>query len=155
MIDLTDLPDGTPIWLTGTAGSVLIVLTLWERLKDVRGPIGALSRWWHTRQIRELERQSAIDKATQEYIAQQVDYATQSMRKSIADLTAQVQDLQQARQSDKQKIADLEESRGLWSAFAAELTAVLLRARQTMAEHGLEMTEPIPKFSDFRARDPT
>lgn len=164
MIDVSDLPEGTPIWVTGFLGALLIVLTLSEKLMKFKGPLGTLARLWHNRQIREVERRATLNARIEKLVADRVHSETQGMRtetlgmrKSIEDLTRKVADLEAARDSDKKRIAELEDSRTLWAAFATELTEILLRVRQRLAEHGLDMPEKIPTFAQFhaRSRDPT
>lgn len=153
MIDLSSLPPGTPIWATGTFGVLFLVLTFWERLAKIKGPLGALARWWNGRQLREVERRTTLNTRIETLVADRVASETKGLRDSLESLKAQVDELQQARDADKALIAKLELSRNQWAGFAGELTTILYRVRQIFNEQGWEFPEKVPTFHEYRARN--
>lgn len=153
MIDWSSLPPGTPIWATGTVGVLMLILTFWERLAKIKGPLGTLARWWNGRQLREVERRTTLNSRIETLVADRVASETKGLRDSLESLKLQVADLQQAREVDKALIAKLETSRNQWAGFAGELTTILYRVRQIFNEHGWEFPEKVPTFHEYRARN--
>lgn len=162
MSSLPTLPEGLPPWLASGASIIFLCLLLWKRLAEVKGPIGALARWWNTRQVRAIENEMTIETKVQEWVALRVKSETKGFHDAIERLESQVKELQEARQEDQLRLdreearrQAAEESRDMWSGYATLLTSVLHRVRQKLAEHGLGM-EDVPSFTEYRrSRDPT
>lgn len=64
---------GAPVWLTIVVIITPMLLTFSKAAGRIPGLLGAASRWWHTRQLREVERAEDLDKATEVAVARRVE----------------------------------------------------------------------------------
>ncbi|NEJ47660.1 hypothetical protein, partial [Rhizobium leguminosarum] len=59
---------GAPLWITIIVVVAPMLLTFTKAAGQIPGALGAASRWWHTRQLREVERAEDLDKAIEEAV---------------------------------------------------------------------------------------
>lgn len=144
-LDLSSLPPGISIYVTGAIAVALGALTFVERAAKIKGPLGSLARWWNERQIREVTRRATLNERIESLVDDRVKSETKGLRDAVESLRRQVGELQKDQ-------AATARDRDLWADYAAELTAILYRTRQWAAEKGLELPERIPRFHEFRDR---
>ena len=64
---------GAPLWITIIVVVAPMLLTFTKAAGQIPGALGAASRWWHTRQLREVERAEDLDKAIEEAVKRRVE----------------------------------------------------------------------------------
>lgn len=64
---------GAPVWLTIVVIVTPMLLTFSKAAGRLPGVLGAASRWWQTRQLREVERSEDLDKAIEDAVARRVE----------------------------------------------------------------------------------
>ncbi|AWB84768.1 hypothetical protein [Corynebacterium liangguodongii] len=64
---------GAPVWLTIIVIITPMLLTFSKAAGRLPGVLGAASRWWQTRQLREVERAEDLDKAIDAAVKRRVE----------------------------------------------------------------------------------
>lgn len=64
---------GAPVWLTIVVIVIPMLLTFSKAAGRLPGVLGAASRWWQTRQLREVERSEDLDKAIEAAVKRRVE----------------------------------------------------------------------------------
>lgn len=144
----TNLPEGTPLWVV-TIGIVLAMLGMFSKtMQEVKGPLGALARWWGARQVREIERSGDLNTAIEEEVRKRVESALDDVRDRITRLEDDLKNEREARRRDVAEIVLLRE-------YAVEAAKREFALKQFAAANGLELPPPpLPTYQEWaRARD--
>ena len=64
---------GAPLWIVIIIIVAPMALTFSKAAGNIPGLLGAASRWWHTRQLREVERAEDLDKAIDTAVKRRVE----------------------------------------------------------------------------------
>lgn len=130
---MIQLPPGTPLWLV-TAGTIIFLLgILSKQVAEWKNPLGALARWWQSRQLREVERSENLDQAIEAAVKRRVAEEVEPVMKRIKAL------------EKWKKYAEREI--GLRDKYAVEVARYISRLDQWSAARGLEL--PPPPLSPF------
>lgn len=159
MIDLSSLPEGTPVWLITALVVCSAILVFSERAAKIKGPLGSLSRWWEGRQKDEIDRiQAANDRIEQ---AAQLRYGQRlkSLEESMKRLSTDLDDERKARRRERKEMTDRYESqinrvqqeRDLFAAWSEHILAWWRTQAQWLAQHGIVLPPPgLSTFAEFR-----
>ncbi|MCT1411639.1 hypothetical protein [Corynebacterium sanguinis] len=128
---------GAPLWLTIAVIVTPMALTFSKAAGQIPGALGAASRWWHTRQLREVERAEGLDKAIDAAVKRRVEVELAPFR----DRMKRMED----------RLADQEREIALRDEY------ILLQARHSRniqewaVEHGHELPPPPapPRFTQW------
>lgn len=152
-MNLSQLPAGTPLWLVIAFVFLTTGLTLSEKLVNLKGPVGSLARWWQNRQVREVERESAVQRSINEAVREQVESRTaplkvemEEMKKTIRSLSERLEQAEQERA--RERAAHRAETKHLTD-WIASATAWWHRTKIWLANQGIRVPEDMPEFVDY------
>lgn len=144
------LPPGTPTYIPIIIVIAGAVLTLSERLAKIRGPLGALARWWQDRQLREVDQRISLDQKIQ----QVVDLATKQLRDDLDSLRKDLDDEKEARRRERvehrRELAENERALDKAMSWIAVATAWYADHLVWLAAQGIEVSEPLPSWFEWR-----
>lgn len=143
---LTNLPQGTPVWLIIALVIITAILTLSERLAKLSGPIGALARWFQQRQLREVERKAELDEVIDSAVERRVEREIKPWKITIKRLEDQVQRL-----SEKLELKEEQHRKEIeWLVnYIARVAAWWHRMKIRLAAQGVEIDEDMPVFAEY------
>ncbi|MCK2199208.1 hypothetical protein [Corynebacterium callunae] len=162
MIDWQQLPQGTPVWLTIAIAVVTIFLGLTERAAKLRGPLGAMARWWNERQIHAVKRQKSLDVHINSLVEQRTATIFQELTKDIEQLKSQVEELRGNLQSEREawrkereqlvvqhakELAEIRHSEQQKHEYIVMITSTLRRIEIWAADLGIAL--PPPPFQSY------
>ncbi|MCK2200467.1 hypothetical protein [Corynebacterium callunae] len=174
MIDWQQLPQGTPVWLTIAIAVTTIFLSFTERAAKLRGPMGAMARWWNDRQIHAVKRQKDLDAHIDDLVEQRTTTRFQELTSDIELLKAQIDqlrtDLERERTAwrtereqlivqHEKELAEIRHSEQQKHEYIVMITSTLRRIEIWAADLGIAL--PPPPFQSYtewlenRIRDPT
>ena len=145
---------GAPLWIVIIVIVAPMALTFSKAAGNIPGALGAASRWWHTRQLREVERSEDLDKAIEDAVARRVEV-------ELAPIRDQMKRMEQRLKCAESEIARREEEIALRDEY------ILLQARHSRNiqewaienGHQLPPPPPPPRFTqwviDKKRRDGT
>lgn len=149
----TQLPPGTPLWIVIAFVVVSFALTVSERLTKFSGPMGTLARWWQNRQVREIERESAVQRTINSAVAEQVEQRTaplkvemDEMKKTIKSLSERLEQAETERRQER--AAHRAETKHLTD-WIASATGWWHRTKIWLANQGIKVPEDMPEFVDY------
>lgn len=126
-MDLNNLPTGTPVWVTIGGAVIILALSITERAAKLKGPLGALGRWWNERQIREVRRKKSLDETIDSLVDQRMGNRIQDLTNDLEALKTQVGELR--KDLERERREHREERERLLVDHAAELEKVRERER--------------------------
>lgn len=167
MSELSWLPAGTPIWITIILIVISAFLTFSERVAKISGPIGALARWWTSRQANAIRRGLSLEETINESVEKRVQMRVEPIQGQITDMRDRIkvlqkdlnterserkQELANERDAHRRTISQLQTERDLYVDWSAHLQAWWRPVQLWIADAGLEIPPPkYPAFSEFRA----
>ena len=89
---------GAPLWIVIIVIVAPMALTFSKAAGQLPGALGSASRWWHTRQLREVERAEDLDKAIEEAVKRRVEA-------ELAPIRDQMQRMETRLQSAEEEVA--------------------------------------------------
>lgn len=101
-MDLPNLPEGTPVWATVVLALLMMFLALSERVAKLRGPLGAVARWWNSRQLRELQGKRDLDAKIDEIADDRVKRQLESFQATFTTVEAQAAQLSRDLTSERE-----------------------------------------------------
>ncbi len=128
---------GAPVWLTVIVVMTSFLLSISKEAGRIPGILGAASRWWHTRQEREVLYARDLSKTIDEVVRERVEA-------ELAPIRDRMQRMEDRLQSAEEEVALRDEY-------------ILLQARHTRniqewaIEHGYELPPPPapPRFTQW------
>lgn len=93
MVDINNLPEGTPVWVTITLILVFASLMVVRQLKDLKGPVGALSRWWEGKAVREIQKKKTLALEADDLVDTRVNLHLEPVLDQLKSLQRQVRTL--------------------------------------------------------------
>lgn len=94
-MDLQNLPEGTPVWVTAAVVLTTLAITLSEKAAKIPGALGSAARWWSERQLRGAERRKTLDDKIDGMVddkvgrwRSEVDGAIKNLEERVAELRA-------------------------------------------------------------------
>lgn len=159
MIDLSALPEGTPVWLVTSLVVIMALLAFSERVAKVKGPLGSLSRWWSKRQSDEIDRIQAANDRIEEAAERRYGRRLKELEEAIGRLSVALEEERKARRRERKEMADRYESqmyrtqqeRDLFAAWAEHILSWWRVQAQWLAHQGIKLPHPpLPVFAEFR-----
>lgn len=159
MIDPSNLPEGTPVWVSSLVIVTLAVGLFSEKAAQIKGPLGAAARWWDRRQQDELDRIQSTDDRIEAAAVRRYGSRMSELENTVARLQADLKAERAARRDDRttmmrEHAAELERvrlDRDLFAAWAEHLLAWLRAQSQWLAANGVQLPPPPqPTFLAFR-----
>ena len=126
---------GAPLWITIAAIITPMLMTFSKAAGNIPGVLGSASRWWHTRQIREVERAESLDKAIEEAVSRRVE-------SEIAPIRDRMQ-----RMEERLRVA--EEEVALRDEYILEVAEWTRSVQEEAAEKGFVLPSEPPKPPRF------
>lgn len=161
MIDLSQLPAGTPVWVVISLVVLGAILTFSERAAKLKGPFGALARWWSTQQEQAIEKAARVDaqieKAAERRYGARMDDMKRELDQLRKDLEAERADRKREREATvrehREEIEKVRVDRDLGFAWSEHLLAWWRSQAMWLASQGVELPPPpLPTFAQFRAQ---
>ena len=154
-LTVSDLPEGTPLWLIILIILVPSLLTFSEKASKIGGPLGSAARWWQNRQQRALERDASVTAARMRIYEDELSELheiVEGLREQIADSEARHRE---QRAYDRSQFArELEAAvvdRDLYADWSAYQARWWRPQNQWLAEQGITLPPPpYPTFTEFR-----
>ena len=159
MIDLSALPDGTPVWLVTCLVIIMSLLAFSERLAKIRGPLGSLSRWWSKRQSDEIDRIQAANDRIEEAAERRYGRRLKELEDAIGRLSVALEEERKERRRERKELADryeiqvhrIQQERDLFAAWAEHILSWWRGQAQWLAHQGIKLPPPpLPVFAEFR-----
>ncbi|GEM_PF-3086969 len=86
---------GAPLWIVIAVVVGPMLLTFSKEAGKLPGFLGAASRWWHTRQLREVERSEDLDKAIEAAVRRRVEEELAPIRDRMQRMEDRLRDAEQ------------------------------------------------------------
>lgn len=102
MIDLSSLPEGTPVWVTATVVLILASLLVIRQLKELKGPFGTLSRWWENRALREIQKKKSLALEIDDLVDTRVNIQLETVQEQLKALRSQVKQIRDELESERE-----------------------------------------------------
>lgn len=159
MIDASQLPPGTPLWITSAVVMLSALMLFSERAAKLQGPLGALARWWDQRQQDEVDRLLSTDNRIEAAAERRYGSRMAEMEESIKTLRADLEAERQARRDDRVAMTREHEAekvtlrldRDLYASWSEHLLAWWRAQSQWLAANGIQLpAPPLPTFAQFR-----
>lgn len=159
MIDVNQLPPGTPLWISSTLVVLSALLLFSERAAKIKGPLGALARWWDQRQQDEVDRLLSTDTRIEAAAERRYGKRMAEMEDQLKTLRTDLEAERQARRDDRVVMtreheaekATLRLDRDLYASWGEHLLAWWRAQSQFLAASGVELPPPtLPTFAKFR-----
>lgn len=128
---------GAPVWLTIIAIVTPMLLTFSKAAGRLPGVLGAASRWWQTRQLREVERAEDLDKAIEAAVKRRVE-------EELAPIRERMQRMEDRLKTQEEEIALRDEYILLQARHARHI-------QEWAIEYGHELPPPPapPRFTQW------
>ncbi len=110
---------GAPLWIVIAVVVAPMLLTFSKEAGKLPGFLGAASRWWHTRQLREVQRSEDLDKAIEKAVRRRVEEEVTPIRDRMQRLEERLRSAEEeVALRDEYILENVEWSRGVqeWAA---------------------------------------
>lgn len=159
MIDLSGLPNGTPVWLTSTLVVISALLLFSEKAAKIKGPLGSFSRWWERRQADEIQRVQTTNDRIEAAAERRYGHRLKELEAAIKTIAADLDAERTARRQERSEMAQryeverdrIQQERDLFSAWAEHILSWWRGQAQWLATQGIKLPLPhLPAFGEFR-----
>lgn len=161
MIDLSALPEGTPVWLVSFLVIMMALLAFSEKVAEIKGPLGALSRWWSKRQSDEIDRIQAANDRIEAAAERRYGRRLKELEEAIRMLSKSLDEERRARERERDEMAEryrveiahIRQERDLFAAWSEHILSWVRVQTQSLAQQGIRLPPPpLPAFTDFRRK---